>query len=165
MAEFYHDRNRPDRAAQIYETVLKGPPDEWSVGVRKSLGDVYTEMGQLERALELYQEVLQMATNTDDASILGPVHEGIGDANFKLNKLDVAIQSYSTACYYCKKDNGPKSVQHLILLNNIASCHYAKGSVEEAKQIASVALDLAKKSKDPAIAELVQNLKLITDKG
>jgi hypothetical protein len=47
------------------------------------------------------------------------------------------------------------------LLNNIASCHYAKGSLEEAKRFATVALDLARNSKDPTIAELVQNLKLI----
>lgn len=173
MAEFYLKRRRPERAVRIFESVLSGlekaegssPFAELKtrVEITKALADAHTDLDHLDVARKLYDEVYQMTQQrsdlSGDPSIMGPLHESLGNLHFLGHSHEQAIANYNKAAEYCRTSEGRHSIEHLTMLNNIASCHFASGNSTEAREVATEALGLSKKIKGSE--ELVQNLTTI----
>lgn len=166
MAEFYLKRNRPDRAASIYESIARGFTDsgeasatagedptarddlQWRLQIWKAFADACLDANQVDRAARGYERVLDLLQRPElirelDASTLGPIHESIGNLRFRQHHLDQAIEAYERAAQYASQGSGQRSLEHLTMLNNIASCHYAKGTEESlmrARELAREAL-------------------------
>lgn len=167
MAEFYLKRNRPDRAASIYESITRSFLDDdndasrmvgkdspaksdpqWQLQIWKAFADACLDANQVDRAAGGYERVLDLLQRPElsrelDASTLGPIHEGIGNLRFRQHHLDQAIEAYEQAAHYAGQSSGRRSLEYLTMLNNVASCHYAKGTEEslaKARELAHEAL-------------------------
>jgi tetratricopeptide (TPR) repeat protein len=178
MAEFYLQNDRPDRAVLIYESILSTrlakewrEPARLRLQTKKMLADTHVELDHLDEAGVLYEEVLaaaQLDRNlSKDAGTMGPIYQGMGDVLFKKSELNSAIEAYQNAAKYCAQSAGRRSIQYLTLINNIASCHFAKQTPEsmtKANETAQKGLDLAGRLRSNSeVTPLVDNLRTIIE--
>lgn len=151
---FTGNGGRPDRAVRIYQAIASEnhPSCLHQVEIIKALGDALVEAGRPHAALASYSELWHTLEASEegrrlaaDPSVVGPIHEGLGNAQVCGRSYEAAAVSYEKALELCRMDEaGCGARNQVVLLNNIASCHLAMGgesSVERAHEAAQLALD------------------------
>lgn len=158
MAEFYRERDSPDRAISIYRALMEENhlSTLHRLEITKALGDTFVEAGRPQDALESYKGLRKVLEETEegrrfasDPSLTGPIYEGLADAQVRTGLHEAATASYERALHLCNMDGAKCSAYNrVILLNNIASCHLVLGredAVARALEVAQIALDLIEK--------------------
>lgn len=176
MAEFYRGRGCPDRAISIYKAILgEGHlPTLHRLEIGKALGDTFIEAEHPREALESYEGLRKTLEETaegrqlaSDPSLMGPIYEGLADAQVREGLHEAATISYERALHLCNMDRVKcGTYNQLVLLNNLASCHLAlgkEGSVNKSREVAQLALDIMKRGEvgdgdQDMIAKIKQNL-------
>jgi arylsulfatase A-like enzyme/Flp pilus assembly protein TadD len=106
LARIALDNDNPEKAAELYESVLaRIPADD---GVRRDLADLYDELGRSDAALALYDELI--AVDPDDATL----RADRGAARFRAGQLAEADADFRSALEL--DDELPEALFNLALL-------------------------------------------------
>ena len=127
-------------AATIYK---KGDEHEKYAEIHTTIGDSYSDMGNIESALNSYREALRFAQKTKGKIQLSNLFFNLGELNLKLNKITPSITYFED----CLKDR-TDPVLTIKSLRNLARCYSLIGGDEEADKLYSEALVLSKSLSD-----------------
>jgi ATP/maltotriose-dependent transcriptional regulator MalT/DNA-binding SARP family transcriptional activator len=100
----YHYRSNFERALDLFEearrnAALAGSPQiEGQVTV--SLGDLFSDLGLMSQAGELYEKAMQLASSVGDTGLLATVCLQSGVLHRRAGSLETAIQWIERACAY-----------------------------------------------------------------
>jgi tetratricopeptide (TPR) repeat protein len=123
-------------ARSVLEDLVRTQPD--NAEVLMSLGNVYAQSGQRDRALQVFEKVQELQPEATAPEL------AIGELNLIANRPDAAIANYRSVL--------AKSPANAVALNNLATLLFdVKGQTEEAMQLASQAWQLYPDS--PQIAD------------
>ena len=127
-------------AATIYK---KGEEHEKYAEIHTAIGNTYTDMGDIESALNSYREALRFAQKTKGKLPLTNLFFNLGELNLNLNRITPAI-TYFEDCLKERTD----PVLTIKSLRNLAQCYSLIGGDEEAEKLYSEAIVLSKNLSD-----------------
>lgn len=145
-----HDLARPalEEAISYYES-LKNPRGRMSSML--SMADIEFELGNTEKALQLYNEVSGNAASLDDKFQLGVISERIGDVAFSTGNLTVALEKYKAAMSAYKN----KGVRLARVENSLANVYELMGDLSHAQGLLESARIANERNRSPM--ELARN--------
>lgn len=117
---------------------LSSPRDSSRALLARGTG--YFQLGDLNRALESYQQGLAEAQKLSEHGLMGGCYNGIAAVNMKLGKAEDALQYFSQAIEHLKQT--PGDVKLAGVYSNVALIFYAKGKYNQALDLMFQALHL-----------------------
>ncbi len=118
-------------AATIYK---KGEEHEKYSEIHKSIGEAYSDMGEIEFALSSYREALRFAQKTKGKLPLSNLFYKLGVLNLKSNRITPAITYFED----CLKDKSDPALT-VKSLRSLAKCYSSIGGDVEAEKLYSEA--------------------------
>ena len=97
-----------------------------------SLGNVYSDQGNYEQAMEFYNNSLKLNTEVGDKRGIAGCYTNIGSIYTDMGGFDKAIQHYLKSLTYLEKINDKKGISYCY--NNIGNIHFFQNSYEKAIQ-------------------------------
>ncbi len=144
----YKHFGRFDDARAAYQEALehfrKHGPERWTRIATFNLSNVYAELGDIESALALKLEALDLLEGVTDDYGLGLTLDGLGKTYGKAGNYEEARRYLDDAIDVGRRSNRPYVV--LSALNGLASAELADGHPDRAKELAEEAITLADES-------------------
>jgi diguanylate cyclase (GGDEF)-like protein len=143
LAEAYMYRS-PDKVVQYAQqacdaaAALSSPRDSANAFLTRATG--YFQLGDLNKALESYQQSLTAAERLSDHVIIGGCLNGIAAVNLKRGQIDVALDYFSRSIEHLKQT--PVNTKLAGAYSNVALIYYAKGNYNQALEFMFQALRL-----------------------
>jgi tetratricopeptide (TPR) repeat protein len=147
-------------AREICAASTKGSP-EWTAGRRKEgvwlaeLGNAYYSPGQVERAIEYYQQALAVSSEIGDRRNEGTWLGNLGLAYSDLGLTEQAIEYYQQALAITREIGDRRGEGHH--LGNLGVAYRDLGQVEQARACLEGALAIFEEIKSPSYAEWARN--------
>jgi len=124
------------------------------------LGNVYDEMGNQMKALENYQNSLEIFKNINDTVALGYVYINLGIVYHNLGQYKKAIDQYESSVKISKSRNDDYGL--CLAINNIGSVYEDWKKYEPALEYYKMTLNLAKKLNDSSYMGIsLQNIGVV----
>ncbi|CAF3509948.1 unnamed protein product [Rotaria sp. Silwood1] len=129
------------------------------------LGEVLIQMGNVDKAEEVYQIILK-ETSGDDEKKLGHLYHQLGWIKYYKGAYEEALESYHKAVETYQKSLSPNHLALATTYNNIGLVHYNKENHWNALEFYEEALEIQRKylsSNHPALATTYNNIGLVYD--
>lgn len=139
--EAKYDKAKYDEAIASYLQFMEKNPSAYQVQL--SIADCYLEKGEFEKAIELYNKVIEQA-KTDQAlgkEMTAKAQAGIGDCYLKQNKLQEAQDYFKQSV-----DNSPNDE---ILAYNVGEIYFKNQNYDEALRYFGLAAQIKPDWPDP----------------
>jgi tetratricopeptide (TPR) repeat protein len=128
-------------AEKVFNELTNGP---FAADAYRNLGGLYNGAGQLDRAMEYFQQAARLRPVFPD------LHNDIGLIYMKKDKFDDAIEQFKTAVQQ-QPDHGPA-------LLNLAAAYQNKGDIQTARQELEGYVQKYSNSNSPYVAQARQRL-------
>ncbi|MBL7857135.1 MAG: tetratricopeptide repeat protein [Cyclobacteriaceae bacterium] len=123
--------------------------------------NIYLQLGNYPRALQLYQEVIQRAERKSDNYMLAAAQGNIGIVHYYRRDFENALEYYLRALKYFSTDSlnvdRVKGIRKANLMNNTGIVYEETKRYDEATRYYVAALDLAEKLKENELMANVLN--------
>jgi len=125
--------------------------------ILEKIGINYYNKNNMAKGIEVLNQALSLAQNSDDYSLTGNIFKDIGLCYWKLGDKDQALFHYKKARTYYEKNNDRIALSRLNV--NIANVYYYLSQFEQALVYYNEALNTARKINDPIfLAQILSNI-------
>jgi Flp pilus assembly protein TadD len=130
-----------DEAIAQYELFLEKNPQAYQVQL--NIADAYREKGDFDKAIELYNKLIELSANdkTLGKEIAGKAEAGIGDIYLKQNNLDEAQEHFKKSIASSPDDE--------VLAYNVGEIYFSNQNLPEAKRYFELAVQIKPDWPDP----------------
>ena len=119
-----------------------------------ALGTVYRRLGRTAKAMQTYSSALDLASASDELRTAAQGYMGVAVSLYDSGELDAAIHNYRRALDLFERVED-RSFE-LSVLHSLASIHFERGAVADAKELAQRSLALAKMAGDARVEATAQ---------
>ncbi|PXF56866.1 MAG: hypothetical protein C4B59_16220 [Candidatus Methanogaster sp.] len=133
-------------------------------GVLGNLGNAYSNLGQVEKAIEYYKDALVISREIGDRRGEGNRLGNLGNAYSNLGQVEKAIEYYEDALVISREIGDRRGEGNR--LGNLGNAYSDLGQVEKAIEYYEGALTIGKEIKDPRIIDFCeQNIVSVKNSG
>ena len=93
-----------------YEESLNIDSIELSIRQAEKIGDVYTQIGKYNQAIEYYNYALNFAAETNDSNNFSRIYRLMGNAYYYLGEYDKSLESHMESLKYAKENRDEGSI-------------------------------------------------------
>ena len=138
--QLYKD-GKYDEAIAQYQLFLEKNPQAYQVQL--NIADAYRGKGEFDKAIELYNKVIDLSANdpTLGKEVAGKALAGIGDIYLKQNKLAEAQEYFRKSIEHSPKDE--------ILAYNVGEIYFSNQNLDEARKYFELATQIKPEWPDP----------------
>ena len=119
-----------------------------------ALGTVYRRLNRTAKAMQTYSSALDLASGSSELRVAAQGYMGVAVSLYDAGELDGAINSYRRALELFERVED-RSFE-LSVLHSIATIHFERGAIAEARELGQRSLALAKMSGDTRVEATAQ---------
>ncbi len=158
IAEIYRKTGRYDEATENCEKGLESEGEDMEIGrIKGILGAIYLRKGEMEKAMECYEDYLRIARDWGNLSEESNAYRAIGGAHFHRKEMDEAVNMWEKSMRTAEKAGDLTKKAYALI--NLGVAYRNMGRLEDAKRAQEEALDIARKTEDIYVqGQILNNL-------
>ncbi len=106
--------------------------------IAKPLGNLYTQIGDLQKALHIHQQAISRINKTSNTVDLPALYGNLAIVYEQIGQPDSLLQACRSGLAYL----APESTQAALLYNNMARCYYGQGAIDSTAYYNRRAIDI-----------------------